>query len=282
MLKIKMDDVESIIREVADQLIVPRFQHLGLGEIKFKGEDDPVTIADKEAEIELTKRLSALLPGSKVVGEENFAADPGILEHFFSESPVWIIDPVDGTKLFMEGKSLYGVIVALAEQNQTIAGWLYDPTSKEFVSAEKGAGAWYKGRRCSVLPPDRLENLYGVIGRRIGDAFDIYCAPSEAPRPHFHRMLSACHEYASLVVREPHFSKKMEPIHFHSMYCTCTPWDNAAGIMIHAEAGGYTAHWNGEPFAPADHGRGVLSAPDKESWEALRDWIASFCKLPEC
>ncbi len=284
MLKINHSAVEAAIREVAQTIILPRFQNLHMGDIKFKSGDDPVTIADQEAESELTKRLLALLPGSKVLGEEAFAADSSLLDQFSGESPVWIIDPLDGTKAFVAGDPVFGVIVALAEQNQTIAGWLYDPTSDEFITAEKGAGAYYKGKKLSVLPPAPLEKMIGTLGARVRDAYDVsLCAKQDAGlQPIWHRMLSACHDYASLVVQEPHFARRRPPMSFHGTYCTCTPWDNAAGVLIHAEAGGYSAHWNGDAFAPNHYGRGLLSAPDKESWLALREWILSFCKLPEC
>jgi len=280
MLNINTDQVETIIREVADQLIVPRFGKLQVGDIKFKAADDPVTIADKEAESELSRRLLALLPGSKVVGEEAYAANPLILDQFSGDEPVWIIDPLDGTKAFVASDPVYGVIVALAKQNQTIAGWLYDPTSKEFVTAEKGAGAYYQGQKLSVLPPDDLQNMSGILGTRIRDAF----SPCEGvSAPAFHWMMSACHDYASLVVGQPHFARRLKSqMHFHGTKCTCTPWDMAAGVMIHAESGGYAAHWDGQPFCPSHYGRGILSAPDKASWLQLRDWITSFCPLPEC
>lgn len=281
MLKIKSDEVEKAIQEVADQYIVPRFCNLKAGDIHFKGEDDPYTIADKEAESALSERLLALLPTSKVVGEESFASDSGLLRHFSGDSPVWIVDPVDGTKAFIAGEPVYGVIVALTEQNQTIAAWLYDPTSREFITAEKGAGAYYQGRRLNVLPPATIAQMSGVVGSRIVDAFHACAETMPAEKPTFHRMLSACHDYARLVVGEPHFSRRTTQAHFHTWLNTCTPWDCAAGILIHGEAGGHTAHWNGEPFQPSHYQRGILSAPDRDSWNALRGWIAKFCVMPE-
>ena len=94
-----------------------------------------MTIADKEAESALSARLLGLLPGSKVVGEEAFAYDSGILRQFFGESPVWIIDPIDGTRNFTRSSPEFGVIVALAKQNQVVAGWICDPTSGDVVVA---------------------------------------------------------------------------------------------------------------------------------------------------
>lgn len=282
MLKINPNDVEILIQDVAERLIQPRFKNLHIGDIKFKSGDDPVTIADNEAESELTARLLDLLPGSKVVGEEAFAADSKILSSFSGSEPVWIIDPLDGTKAFVASDPVYGVIVALAEQNQTVAGWLYDPTSKEFVTAERGAGAYYKGKKLSVLPPDRLENMAGIFGPCLREACQNISLPFGAKNPETHWMLSACHDFAALAVGEPHFARRLKKqMHFHATHCICTPWDMAAGILIHEEAGGYSAHWDGEAFAPSHYGKGILSAPDKESWHRLKDWIKGFCPFPK-
>jgi len=155
MIHVNPEAVSKIIQEVADEYILPRFRNLQAGDVAFKIGDDPVTIADKEAEKALSTRLFDLLPGSNLVGEEIFASNQGILNHFSGESPVWIVDPIDGTRNFVRGSPEFGVIVALAERNQTIAGWIYDPTSKEVVTAEKGSGSWFKGQKLKVLPPDK-------------------------------------------------------------------------------------------------------------------------------
>ena len=88
------------------------------------------------------------------------------------------------------------------------------------------------------------------------------------------------HEYARLVIGSPSFSALGPQWHFHALLTYCTPWDNAAGILIHAEAGGYAAHWDGSVHAPSAFGRGVLLAPDKASWHAIRRWVAGFAEIP--
>ncbi|HAX91910.1 MAG TPA: inositol-1-monophosphatase, partial [Rhodospirillaceae bacterium] len=187
MLNIKSESVEKAIIEVADQYILPRFRALKSHDIHFKSDHSPVTIADIEAESALQQRLFDLLPPSKLVGEERFASDSGVLDSFLGEEPVWIVDPLDGTKAFIAGEPVLGVIVALAKQNQTIAAWLYDPTSREFITAEKGAGAFYKGKRLSVLPVTQLNEMHGIIGSRIVDAYeDCYTSsgmPSDLDKP---------------------------------------------------------------------------------------------------
>jgi len=279
MSKIDNEVVQEIIREVAETEILPRFRNLKEGDIEYKGPDDPVTIADKAAEKALSDRLTGLLPGSKVVGEEEFASNGGVLDVFSCESPVWIIDPIDGTRAFMQGKPLFGVIVALAEQNHTIAGWLYDPASKEFVTVERGAGAWHKGKRLSVARPAPLGEMRGALGYHILKIYKNNKTSAGPVKPKFDMMSYACHEYARMIVDEPHFACPEGKIHFRASLAYCTPWDDAAGILAIEESGGYAAHWNGERFRPSHYGRGLMAAPDRESWMEIKNWISGFCEL---
>ena len=62
-----------------------------------------------------------MLPGSLVVGEEGVAADPGVLEALSGDAPVWIIDPIDGTANFADGKPIFAVMVALVRRGETVA-----------------------------------------------------------------------------------------------------------------------------------------------------------------
>lgn len=274
------DAVEAIIREVAAVEIMPRFRNLHSGDIAFKEGDDPVTVADKAAEKALSERLRSLLPGSVIVGEEECSANPAVLKRFKDDAPIWVIDPLDGTKNFVAGKPVFGVIIALVQNNQTLAGWLYDPNSDEFVTAEQGSGAWHQGQRLSVLPPAPLEMMRGSLAVPMVDVLETATFPTSSRQPLYSRsMLCICHEYARLVVQAPHFARPETPWNFQTVVHASTPWDCAAGGLIHREAGGHAAHWNGDPVSPSVYHRSILSAPDAASWRELRDWIAGFCPL---
>ncbi len=113
-----MPDPEKVaehIRETAQAEILPRFRLLRREDIREKGPGDFVTLADLEAERQLTLRLGALLPGSVVLGEEAAAQDRGRFALLAGEAPVWVIDPVDGTANFARGQPGFAVIVALIE-----------------------------------------------------------------------------------------------------------------------------------------------------------------------
>jgi fructose-1,6-bisphosphatase/inositol monophosphatase family enzyme len=56
----------------------------------------------------------------------------------------------------------------------------------------------------------------------------------------------------------------------YALYRRSMPWDHAAGALLHAEAGGYNAGYDGEPYSPArPPEQGILLAPDRDSWRAL-------------
>src|SRR5260221_247987 len=102
-----MPDPEKVaehIRETAQAEILPRFRLLRREDIREKGPGDFVTLADLEAERQLTQRLGGLLPGSVVLGEEAASQDRGRFALLAGEAPVWVIDPVDGTANFARGQ----------------------------------------------------------------------------------------------------------------------------------------------------------------------------------
>ncbi|MEJ5200097.1 MAG: inositol monophosphatase family protein, partial [Anaerolineae bacterium] len=73
----------------------------------FKADDTPVTVADRLAEQLIRQRIEQAYPGHAIVGEEFGVAESAGATHR------WFIDPIDGTKSFMRGVPLYGVLLGL-------------------------------------------------------------------------------------------------------------------------------------------------------------------------
>jgi fructose-1,6-bisphosphatase/inositol monophosphatase family enzyme len=96
--------VGEVLREVSAAVVMPRFAALATGEIAMKAANDPVTIADREAEVRIADALSALLPAARIVGEEACASNPALLDRL-GEGMVWIVDPIDGTANFAAGRA---------------------------------------------------------------------------------------------------------------------------------------------------------------------------------
>ncbi|HYH23503.1 MAG TPA: inositol monophosphatase family protein [Azospirillum sp.] len=257
-----VDRVSSVIREVAETAILPYFRKLSEGQVREKtGPTDLVTIADEAGERALTPRLVDLLPGSVVVGEEAASADSAVLDRLSGDAPVWVIDPVDGTLNFAAGRATFAVIVALVQGGRTVAGWIHDPCGQRTAVAVVGEGAWMDGRRMRVAAPAPLNTMRGAASTR-------FCAEGVGQRimeglmgmgGHV-SLLSAAHEYLCLITGETHFS----------LYHRLMPWDHAAGVLLHAEAGGHSALANGTPYRPTLTDGSLLMAPDEASWRAVR------------
>src|SRR5271154_887994 len=155
--------VEAAIREVAAAEIMPRFRNLASGDMHEKQPGQLVTITDTEAELRLTPMLRDLLPGSVVVGEEGVAEDPSRLAWVAGETPVWLVDPVDGTQNFAEGKAVFATMVALLHQGRAVASWIFDPVTGRMATAEQGAGAYLDGARLQTATAPALDRMRGRL-----------------------------------------------------------------------------------------------------------------------
>jgi fructose-1,6-bisphosphatase/inositol monophosphatase family enzyme len=111
----------------------------------------------------MTPRLMELLPGSIVIGEEAAAKDPKLVERLLHDQVAWIVDPVDGTANFAEGKEEFVSMVALVRGDDLIASWIHLPMTGHTAIAERGAGATYDGVRLPKLLPETAD-LSGVVG----------------------------------------------------------------------------------------------------------------------
>ncbi len=255
-----LDTVTKIIRDVADREIMPRFRRLGDGDVREKAPGDLVTVADTRAEERLAEALADLVPGSRVVGEEAADADPGVFQALGDGGPVWLVDPVDGTHNFAHGKPCFAVIIAFCLGGRIDAGWIHDPVAGHTAWAAAGQGAWLDGRPLRLEKPRPLGNMKGFLRPSLRKRLE---RPRLEGVPEgLHRYRCTGREYMDLALGAVDFCQ----------YTRLKPWDHAAGVLIHAECGGFGALSPGrEPYLP---GPGVMDAtillaPDEASWEAL-------------
>ena len=151
--------VNALLKEVAAKAILPRYQALHSDQIKEKEPGDYVTAADLASEAMLKKGLAELLPGSQIVGEEEFSASPGLIDDLNDESPIWVIDPLDGTINFVKGVRGFAIQLALIENNITTMAWIHDPESGLTAWAVKSKGAVLDGKPLTVHTPDKMKGV---------------------------------------------------------------------------------------------------------------------------
>jgi histidinol phosphatase-like enzyme (inositol monophosphatase family) len=120
--------------------------------IEKKTDDSPVTRADRESEEFLTREITARYPQDTILGEEFGTSGEGI------SGRRWIIDPLDATRSFIRGVPLYGVLVAVEDQGEIIAGAISIPALQETVVAQQGLGCQWNGTPCSVSQTRSLED----------------------------------------------------------------------------------------------------------------------------
>jgi len=254
--ELNSDTVESIIRKAADDVICPHFQNLDAASIATKSHDhDLVTIADLEAEAFLTKALMDMLPKSAVLGEEAFYKDPSIKSCLTKNLPVWIIDPIDGTSNFACGNPVFGIIVSLVLNSQTIAGWIYDPMQDRMFSAMRGEGVIRNGIRLTAgnNTVRSVQSLNGCMGRKSARIY----------KDAFHSLIqSGCsaHDYMAICEGTLDFR------YFKSLH----PWDHAAGALMITELGGNVRLMSGEDYTPIFHKpNSLLVTKVAEEWEPI-------------
>jgi fructose-1,6-bisphosphatase/inositol monophosphatase family enzyme len=257
-------DVLALMRTATERAIRPRWRQLAAREIAAKGVSgglpDVVTIADHEAEAILSEGLTRLLPEAAVVGEEACAADPSLFARLTGEL-CWIVDPLDGTNNFAAGKPPFGILVALAERGETIAGWIYDCLTGRSCHAERGGGAFVDGVRIAARdtgrdPPVAANSLiYMQPARR--------AAVRAAIAPHY-RLVDiprcAAEQYPRLVLG----------VNDVAIFERTLPWDHAAGALFVNEAGGKVARPDGSPYRVDEWDRpGLIGAASERLWEKL-------------
>ena len=132
----------SLLKDVAEEVINPRFRALAAGEIHEKRPGDLVTDADREAEVLITAALSDAYPDAVVLGEETFAGDPALMGRYAAADHAFTVDPVDGTKNFVHGSKDHAVMVSETVDGAAVRAWLWQPQHEVGFVAERGAGTW--------------------------------------------------------------------------------------------------------------------------------------------
>ena len=240
-----LDTVTALVRTVGEEVILPRFRNLRAGDIERKSSgttyDDLVTVADREAERRLADALLALTPGATIVGEEAAHTQPDLLERLASDDPIWVIDPIDGTRNFCAGDDRFGVMVSWIREGITRAAWVHLPAREMTFVAEQGSGAFCNGARVSIpegrpvsrggsvhtgyMPPPLGSAVRDVVAGRYPILPDAWCAAIE---------------YTDVVRAERDFV----------VYYRLLPWDHAAPALIVTEAGGRVEHLDGSAYTP--------------------------------
>lgn len=263
--------VEALLREAAERKIMPYWQNLGRDDVSEKTRDELTTIADSGCESFLASRLPALIDGSVTLGEESVHENPSLLSALHSDAPVWVIDPLDGTRNFVSGKTPFAVMVGLVHHGVTIGAWILSPIDGTMTSAEKGSGAYEGGTRLSVDPSlQPLPDLRGaLLTAYLPDSLRHAAEAGSGIFRSIERTRCAGHNYPSLAKNE---------LEFLFFYRTLI-WDHAPGVLIAEEAGGFVRRLDGTEYSPVDDRKGLLCATNGEMWASIQKSLVPSIRL---
>jgi myo-inositol-1(or 4)-monophosphatase len=203
----------------------------------YKADDTPVTAADRAAEQFIRGEIEKNYPSHAILGEEfgeNLPSSSGSGPEFR-----WIIDPIDGTKSFMRGVPLYGVLIGLEIEGIVRVGTCYCPGTDEMLSGADGLGAWWNGRRAHVSSVSSFERACICTTSQHGFAKVGRAAAWERLQKAAYMVRGWSDAYGYLLVATGRAELMLDPI--------LSVWDCGPFPPIFREAGGYFGSWDGRP-----------------------------------
>lgn len=206
-------------------------------DVERKADESPVTIADRETEAFIRRKIERRFPDHGILGEEEGSTR--------ADAPFqWIIDPIDGTKSFIRGVPLYGVMIALEENGESRVGVIYHPPQDLLISAEVGCGTHVNGRRVQVREARSIKETC-ILSTNF--------APFLNERPKFYKTLAEryplqrtwgdCFGYTMVASGQAQVMLDAE----------MNRWDLAALMPIIEEAGGVFTDMDGVRTASGKH-----------------------------
>ncbi|MBO9575237.1 MAG: inositol monophosphatase [Sphingobium sp.] len=250
--------VAALMRQVAVDVVMPRYQNLAADHIIEKAKDELVTIADREAEERLNEGVAKLLPEAGIVGEEAVSADESVLANV-GTGLNWLIDPIDGTGNFAAGKPPFGLMIALIDNGIIQESWMLDPLQDRLCHAVLGKGADINGERVTARPTGAQIPVAGISL--------LFANPEDRVR------IKARAEGRIEMADIPRCAAEQYPrivlgVNDLAVFERTCSWDHAPGALFVNEAGGKVARPDGSPYViQADHGRGLLAACSPAMWD---------------
>lgn len=259
------EEVLTLIQDVAAEVITPRFRALARHEVIEKNPGDLVTVADREAEVLLTLALTTAHPDAVVLGEEAYAADPTLLERFVAAEHAFTVDPVDGTKNFVNGSPDHAVMVSETRGGEPARSWIWQPEHEVAWVAEHGAGVWRNGVRVHRTPVDQPEaakgatSIWKLRGTALGDLppmrLSWVCCGVDYPR-----LLEGDCDYL--------------------IYSRSNAWDHVPGALMVREAGGVIARADGTAYSARSPLGGLVVAADHATYAVVAPLASTSLPRP--
>lgn len=223
----------------AGQMLLTFFRDPESNHVRRKADGSLVSDADMKSNELIIATLQKAFPDYHILSEESH-------DKQLTDAPTFVIDPIDGTKNFVYGMPLFGVMIAFADKGETLAGIMYDPVMDELFVAEKGKGATANGKPIHVS--ERELDAPGILFAGRGSAekdprhakimFEL-----EQETPYFRRFGSAITMLSAVACG------RADAV---ILTGSAKPWDVLPGALIVQEAGGMITDYCGKEWKSAD------------------------------
>lgn len=239
---------QSVARE-AGQLIMDERAKASLSH-EYKNGDELVTNADLRADELICAAIGKEFPDHQILSEES---SPDIGEVQNISTPLWIIDPIDGTVNFAHGHDHSAISIAFVNDAQVEVGVVFNPFTNELFSAERGRGAQLNGQPIAVSKETELRRSLIATG------FPYDKSTLDPMIPRLHAVLTNCADIRRI-------GSAALDICFLAMgrldgyYESLSIWDFAAARLIALEAGASCGHFSELPAGidPQFYDRDIL------------------------
>ena len=250
----EMKILETIIRDVAQQEILPRFNQIGY-ELKHDG--SLITEADLAADERIHSLLSQHYPDIAFMSEE--MSEQQQIDLLENESQVWCLDPLDGTSNFAAGVPMFASSLSLIKDGEVVMAVTYDVTRDEMFTAIKGEGAYLNGKRlnCSASV-EELDLCVALVDfKRLPTDISLRIIKETPYRSQ--------RNLGSTVLEWVWMAASRGQLYLHG---GMKLWDCAAGSLILKEAGGFATTLEGAPvFSASVSKRSAVASPSVELYE---------------
>jgi histidinol-phosphatase len=209
--------------------------------VDLKSDATPVTEVDHATERAVRDLVARHRPGDGVLGEE-FGLDEG------TNGRVWVVDPIDGTKMFAEGIPLWSTLVALRVDGDVVVAVADAPALGERFHAVLGGGAWFGGDRVEVSSVDALDGSLVLHA-----ALEEFARPGGTGTDGLHRLSEVARHTRGIADGWAHLLVARGAAEALVEQGPCFEWDWAATGLVVSEAGGTLTRLEGGPAVPGCH-----------------------------
>ncbi|KTA81234.1 3'(2'),5'-bisphosphate nucleotidase CysQ [Aeromonas salmonicida] len=236
-----ISELEPIARAAGDTIMAIYSQPFT---VEYKGDESPLTAADKGAHEVIVQALTGLTPDIPVLSEES---GPEVMELRHGWSRYWLVDPLDGTKEFVSRNGEFTVNIALIEDGKPLWGLVYAPVLDRLWYGGKGMGAWRvaDGKREAIQTLPHQEGApWRVVGSRnhlSRETLDYLARFGDIERGEIELVsMGSSLKFCIIAEGGAELYPRLAP--------TCE-WDTAAAQAVLEGAGGSVTRLDGSPLA---------------------------------